>query len=58
MDKKAKLFLLKNKENADFNQYWYSNATIAFLAEQAKPPERCCFLSTPSIYYAIPNPNH
>ena len=58
MDKKAKLFLLKNKENGDFNQYWYSNTTIAFLAEQAKPGERCCFLSTPSIYYAIPNPNH
>lgn len=58
MEKKAKLFLLKNKENGDFNQYWYSNKTILFLANQADKCERCCFLSTPSIYYAIDNPNH
>lgn len=35
MDKKAKGFLVKNKENADFNQYWYSENTILFLASQA-----------------------
>jgi len=35
MEKKVKLFLLKNKENANFNQYWYSDKTILFLAQQA-----------------------
>lgn len=58
MEDKAKLFLLKNKENGDFNQYWYSKKTIQFLANQAINSDRCCFLSTPSIYYAIDNPNH
>ena len=53
MEKKAKMFLLKNKENGDFNQYWYSNKSILFLANQATKNEKCCFLSTPSIYYAI-----
>ena len=36
MEKKAMGFLVKNKENADFNQYWYSQKTIMFLADQAK----------------------
>ena len=58
MEKKAKLFLLKNKENGDFNQYWYSDKTILFLARQAVKSESSCFLSTPSIYYAIDNPKH
>lgn len=58
MEKKVKVFLLKNKENGDFNQYWYSDKTIIFLAQQAIKSEKCCFLSTPSIYYAIDNPNH
>ena len=58
MEKKIKLFLLKNKENANFNQYWYSDKTILFLAKQAVQNERCCFLSTPSIYYVIDNPQH
>lgn len=35
MEKKVKLFLLKNKENGDYNQYWYSDKTILFLANQA-----------------------
>lgn len=29
-----------------------------FLAKQAVENERCCFLSTPSIYYVIDNPDH
>jgi hypothetical protein len=54
----VKLFLLKNKENGDYNQYWYSDKTILFLANQAIKSERCCFLSAPSIYYSIDNPQH
>lgn len=56
MDKKIKVFLLKNKENGDFNQYWYSATSIAFLANQAAKCESGCFLSTPSIFYSIDNP--
>lgn len=29
-------FLVKNKENGDFNQYWYSQKSIVFLANQAQ----------------------
>jgi hypothetical protein len=57
MEKKVKGFLVKNKENADFNQYWYSDKTILFLANQAQQSESCCFLSTPSIFYGLENPN-
>lgn len=58
MDKKAKGFLVKHKENPDFNQYWYSDKSILFLAEQAIKSESGCFLSTPSIFYAINNPEY
>jgi hypothetical protein len=57
MQKKATGFLIKNKENGDFNQYWYSQKTILFLAEQAQKSNSGCFLSTPSVFYAIENPN-
>ena len=58
MDKKAKGFLVKNKENADFNQYWYSEKTISFLASQSLKSESACFLSAPSIFYSIENPGY
>ena len=29
-------FLVKHKENADMNQYWYSKATIDFMARQCE----------------------
>ena len=58
MDKKAKGFLIKHKENADFNQYWYSEPTILFLAAQATKCESGCFLSAPSIFYSIDNPEY
>lgn len=57
MDKKAKGFLIKHKENADFNQYWYSDKTIMFLAEQSLKSPSAVFLSAPSIYFSIENPN-
>ena len=57
MDKKAKGFIVKHKENADFNQYWYSEKTILFLASQAIKYESAVFLSAPSIFYSIENPD-
>lgn len=56
MDKKIKAFLIRNKEDGDFNQYWYSSKSMAFLADQAAKCESACFLSTPSIYYCLDNP--
>ena len=61
----ANRFLSKTEENADFNQYWYSNLTIDALVkactvdaptedDAAKPPIRAAFLSTPSLYHSLP----
>ena len=47
-------FYLKYKEKADMNQYWYSPATIEFLANQALGIEKVCFMSTPSIFFSVP----
>lgn len=55
IDKKAKGFLIKHKENPDLNQYWYSGPTITFLAAQAATSETACFLSTPSIFFSVDN---
>jgi hypothetical protein len=38
------------------NQYWYSPATIEFLANQVINTPRVCFLSTPSIFFSIADP--
>lgn len=56
-------FLVKHKENADMNQYWYSKPTIEFMArqveqfcavtEEEKEAKKCAFMSTPSIYYSL-----
>ena len=56
MEKQTKVFLLKNKEDPNFNQYWYSDKTIQFLAQQAAQSARCCFLSVPSVFYSLYNP--
>ena len=51
---KPNMFLLKNKENADFNQYWYSKDSIMFIKDQVeKHAKSCAFLSTPSIYFSL-----
>lgn len=55
MDKKTNSrFYLKYKEKSDMNQYWYSPATIEFLANQAIGVEKVCFMSTPSIFFSVP----
>ncbi len=49
-------FLVKNKEKADMNQYWYSKATINFMVnecEQFGSDIRIAFLSTPSVYFSL-----
>ena len=56
-------FLVRYKEQADMNQYWYSKPTIEFMVAQCtamcQPDEgsteykRCAFLSTPSIYFSL-----
>eukprot|EP00744_Colponema_vietnamica_P025989 GILI01038418.1.p2 GENE.GILI01038418.1~~GILI01038418.1.p2 ORF type:complete len:184 (-),score=47.97 GILI01038418.1:33-584(-) len=49
-------FLLRNKEKADFNQYWFSEKTISFMVEQVETfATRTAFLSTPSIYFSLKN---
>ena len=55
MDKKTNSrFYLKYKEKSDMNQYWYSPATIEFLANQVIATPRVCFMSTPSVFFSIP----
>lgn len=54
MDTKKNTFLIKHKENADLNQYWYSNNTIdALVDEVTKNGPKVAFLSTPSVYYNL-----
>jgi hypothetical protein len=57
-------FLKVTKEKSIFNQYWYSESTIRVLAEaiaeicekhgNSEQPMRIAFLSTPSLYFALP----
>ncbi len=54
MENKKNVFLVKHKENGDFNQYWYSNATIEFLANECcSQGKKIAFLSTPSVYFSL-----
>ena len=49
-------FLAKHKEKADMNQYWYSKATINFMANECETyGKKIAFLSTPSIYFSLKN---
>lgn len=53
------LFLKDNVEDGDFNQYWYSPRTIARIVEdltvQAGEDKVIAFLSTPSLYFSMPD---
>eukprot|EP01036_Dinobryon_divergens_P030476 gene30477-39723_t len=52
-------FLNKNQEDANYNQYWYSQYTIAKIVEDIKhqmnkDASSCVgFLSTPSLYFSL-----
>jgi len=52
---KKNSFLIRNPENGDFNQYWYSPKTIQFIVSQLKSQKalKIAFLSTPSIYFSL-----
>eukprot|EP01031_Cornospumella_fuschlensis_P035223 gene35223-42667_t len=44
-----------SKENEDFNQYWYSSKTIeAIVSEVVRINGKTAFLSTPSLYFSLP----
>mmetsp|Transcript_1816 Transcript_1816/g.2904 ORF Transcript_1816/g.2904 Transcript_1816/m.2904 type:complete len:183 (+) Transcript_1816:45-593(+) len=48
-------FLKDNEENGDYNQYWYSPLTIDRMVEElVELKGKIAFLSTPSIYFAVP----
>lgn len=48
-------FLLDNHEDGDFNQYWYSEHTISKIVEAlVRNDGRIAFLSTPSLYFSLP----
>eukprot|EP00743_Colponemidia_sp_Colp-15_P009033 GILK01009858.1.p1 GENE.GILK01009858.1~~GILK01009858.1.p1 ORF type:complete len:189 (+),score=22.47 GILK01009858.1:23-568(+) len=47
-------FLARHFENADFNQYWYSEATINFMVSEAQTHgTRAAFVSTPSVFFSL-----
>ena len=47
-------FLARHKEKSEFNQYWYSKATINFIVSECEQHgKRIAFLSTPSIYFSL-----
>jgi hypothetical protein len=59
----AQKFLEEIPENGNFNQYWYSLHTIeticrcitqVFESRSNTTSRRVAFLSTPSIYFALP----
>lgn len=48
-------FLADVEEDADHNQYWYSQPTIDALVKEVEAAGgACAFLSTPSLYFSIP----
>jgi len=51
---KRNKFLLRHKEKLKMNQYWYSSPTIETLVQDIQEnATRCCFLSTPSLYFSL-----
>ena len=55
IDSKDNKFLKRTPENADFNQYWYSEKTIQFILSQVqKHGNKIGLISTPSIFFSLP----
>lgn len=54
---KKNSFLTRNKENPDYNQYWFSQKTIEFVHKQieVEKAKKIAFLSTPSLYFSLEN---
>ena len=58
MDTKKNAFLVKHRENADYNQYWFSTKTIDTLVNEATQyGPKVAFLSTPSVYFNLKDEN-
>ena len=55
IDSKDNKFLKRTPENADFNQYWFSEKTIQFILSQINShgKERIGLVSTPSIFFSL-----
>ena len=53
----AEVFLSTFEEKAEHNQYWYSVPTIDVMVKEVldSPGPRCAFLSTPSIFFSLPD---
>ena len=55
INSKDNKFLKRTPENADFNQYWYSEKTIQFILSQVqKHGNKIGLISTPSIFFSLP----
>jgi len=53
-ESRADVFLKEEREDGEFNQYWYTRHTIAVLADEAEQAGgRCAFLATPSVYFSL-----
>eukprot|EP01139_Manchomonas_bermudensis_P000561 Amastigsp_a619_32.p1 type:complete len:186 gc:universal Amastigsp_a619_32:66-623(+) len=47
-------FLVRTDEKAEFNQYWYSAATIALLVDEAREfGTAVACVSTPSVFFSL-----
>jgi hypothetical protein len=58
MSQATENFLSKYEEKGDFNQYWYSSYTIKKMVDEVMYLNgRTAFLSTPSLYFSIPEDN-
>ncbi|KAJ4458868.1 putative nucleic acid binding protein [Paratrimastix pyriformis] len=55
-EEKPNRFLKTNPENGDFNQYWYSEKTIATIVAEveAQGASKVACISCPSIYFSLP----
>eukprot|EP00906_Rhabdomonas_costata_P025408 RCo036328 len=49
------MFLLRNPEKAELNQYWYSAKTIEQVVRELETvsPKRVAFVSTPSLFFSV-----
>lgn len=57
----ASKFLMRYPEKENFNQYWFSENTIKALISEIEsmytdPELKVACISTPSIYYSLPEP--
>jgi len=54
LESKKNKFLKVYGEKEDFNQYWFSEATIEFIVNQIeKYGKRVAFVSTPSVFFSV-----